>query len=546
MREAYDTNMGQYAHANEPIHHLLYMYNYAGTPYKTQQHVRAVLDQDSGLYGPGYDGRGYLGDEDNGQMSAWFVFSALGFYPASPGHPEYALGSPLFQRITLHLESGDFVIDAQGNSDQNRYVQGATLDGAEHTKNFLTHAQLTAGGTLELEMGPEPSTWGSAAADVPSSMTRTARAPLPMLDRALGGTASASEENAANGEGAAQAFDDDSGTKWLTNATQGTLTYRFAAERRYVVSLYTLTSGDDEPARDPKSWELQASNDGTSWTTLDARSDESFAFRRQTRVFAADNHTPYAYYRLEVVANAGAPLTQLAELELLGNAPVETGGASGSEPCAADETPAQAVDGKLFTKFCSQQERPELVVDLGRSCVVSQVVIKHAGAGGEDAAWNTRAFELSLSEDGERFDLVAGVSDNTANETQHTLAPRDARYVRLAVVTPTQSDDPATRILELETYAQCPDEPESGEDGGVGDGDGDPDGDEGDGDGDGDGDGANDDSDAADDDDAGSDTGDLDCSCGIARREVTVAWYLPLAALPLALWLRRRRRVRAR
>ncbi len=472
MLEAYDTNMGQYAHANEPIHHMIYMYNYAGAPAKTQARVRAVLDPDSGIYGPGYDGGGYLGDEDNGQMSSWFVFSALGFYPSSPGRPEYAIGSPLFTKATIHLENGNqFVIVAPNNSDTNIYIQRASLNGAPHTRNYLTHAEILAGGTLELVMGDSPSNWGSTPEDVPSSTTQTQRIPVPMFDRALGGTATASSENAAAGEGIAQAFDDTSETKWLAEANHAAVTYQFGQGYAHTVSLYTLTSGNDAANRDPKSWTLSGSNDGETWTPLDTRSDEAFEWRRHTRVFAAENDTPYRYYQLEITENHGAPLTQLSEIELLGNAPIEAVSTSGSAGCAPNEGPEKASDGNRHSKWCANHTLPELTVDLGARHAVNQFFLLHAGAGGETAEFNPKAYRIELSLDGTTFSEVVNVTDNSSSETEHTISPVEARYVRLSYVTPTQGEESVARLYELEVYGrntEPPPDPGTGGMGGVG------------------------------------------------------------------------------
>ncbi|MEV6301376.1 GH92 family glycosyl hydrolase [Actinoplanes sp. NPDC051861] len=314
MREAYDTNMGQYAHPNEPIHHMLYMYNYAGTPSKTQNRVRDVLTK---LYGSGAgNGGGYLGDEDNGQMSAWYVFSALGFYPARMGSTDYTIGAPLHPKATINLENGRaFTVEAPGVSDTNRYIQSATLNGVAYTKNYLTHADLLAGGTLRFTMGPSPSSWGSATTDVPPSITSGTTAPRPLVDRATGGTIVASGENAPN-ETAAKLVDDTSLTKWLAFQNTATLEYRLPAAA--TVRQYTLTSGDDAPERDPRSWTLQGSSDGVTWTTLDTRTNLDFSDRRQTRAFTIPNTTSYPRYRLQLTTNHGAAQTQLAEWELLG------------------------------------------------------------------------------------------------------------------------------------------------------------------------------------------------------------------------------------
>jgi len=164
MREQQLAKMGQYAHPNEPVHHVLYLYNYAGQPYKTQRRVREVQAR---LYGTGPDG--LLGDEDNGQMSAWYVFSAMGFYPVCPGQPIYAIGSPELDEATIHLPGGKtFVVRAPGNSAANRYVQKATLNGEPLQKTWFDHQTLVAGGELTLHMGPKPNKeWGSRPADAP-------------------------------------------------------------------------------------------------------------------------------------------------------------------------------------------------------------------------------------------------------------------------------------------------------------------------------------------------------------------------------------------
>ncbi|MEV6928138.1 GH92 family glycosyl hydrolase [Dactylosporangium sp. NPDC051485] len=314
MTEAYDTNMGQYAHSNEPIHHMLYMYNYAGTPAKTQNQVRRVLTT---LYSSGAGtGNGYLGDEDNGEMSAWYIFSALGFYPARMSSTDYTIGAPLHPKATVTLENGrTFTVTAPGVSDTNRYIQSATLNGVTYTKNYLTHADLTAGGTLNFVMGPNPSSWGTGSSDIPPSLTTGTTAPKPLVDKATGSTVTVTAENPPN-ETKAALVDDTSMTKWLAFTNTATITCQLTAGA--TVKHYTLTSANDVPGRDPKNWTLQGSNDGSTWTTVDTRSNIDFVDRRQTRAFVIANSTSYTRYRLQITANHGAAETQLAELELLG------------------------------------------------------------------------------------------------------------------------------------------------------------------------------------------------------------------------------------
>jgi len=153
IREMQIMNMGNYAHGNQPVQHMIYLYNYAGQPWKTQFHVREVMDK---LYT--YLPDGYCGDEDNGQTSAWYVFSALGFYPVTPGTDEYVFGSPLFKKASITFENGnEMVIEAPENSSENIYTGGIKLNGKEIERNFIRHPELQAGGTLSFDMqgGPD-------------------------------------------------------------------------------------------------------------------------------------------------------------------------------------------------------------------------------------------------------------------------------------------------------------------------------------------------------------------------------------------------------
>ncbi len=152
IREMQIVNMGQYAHGNQPIQHMIYLYNYAGQPWKTQYWVREVMNK---LYQATPDG--YCGDEDNGQTSAWYVFSALGFYPVCPATDQYILGSPLFEKAILHLENGKtLTIIATNNYPNNRYIQEMKLNGNHHDLNWISHHQITEGSLLEFSMGDQP------------------------------------------------------------------------------------------------------------------------------------------------------------------------------------------------------------------------------------------------------------------------------------------------------------------------------------------------------------------------------------------------------
>jgi predicted alpha-1,2-mannosidase len=152
IREMQIMNMGQYAHGNQPIQHMIYLYNYAGQPWKTQYWVREAINR---LYKATPDG--YCGDEDNGQTSAWYVFSAMGFYPVCPGTTQYVLGAPLFRKITLSLENGKTVqIEGANNSEANRYVKSLTRNGVVYTKNWIDHFDLQKGGVWQFNMSATP------------------------------------------------------------------------------------------------------------------------------------------------------------------------------------------------------------------------------------------------------------------------------------------------------------------------------------------------------------------------------------------------------
>jgi predicted alpha-1,2-mannosidase len=146
--------MGQYAHGNQPIQHMIYLYNYAGQPWKTQYWARVAMNR---LYRSTPDG--YCGDEDNGQTSAWYVFSSMGFYPVCPATDQYVLGAPLFKKITVALPNKQkLVISSPTNNAVSPYVQSITFNGKQHDKNWVNHNDLLKGGTLEFTMGRLPNT----------------------------------------------------------------------------------------------------------------------------------------------------------------------------------------------------------------------------------------------------------------------------------------------------------------------------------------------------------------------------------------------------
>ncbi|MED4599116.1 GH92 family glycosyl hydrolase [Paenibacillus validus] len=346
MREAKDVRMGQYGHSNQPSHHIIYMYNYAGQPWKTQEKVREALSR---LYIGSEIGQGYAGDEDNGEMSAWYIFGALGFYPLKMGSPEYAIGSPLFKKATINLENGKKVIvNAPNNSMENKYIQSFRLNGEEHTKTSLLHADIANGATLDFDMGPAPSAWGSGESDVPSSITEGPAAPAPLKDSTdkLITQGAAKATDSQNSSAIGSLFDNNSNTRVTFNSQTPWIQFQFLGVQKQV-TMYTLTSGNTEG--DAKSWVLKGSNDGQHWTVLDQRSNEAFAWRLYTRPFSVQNPGKYGFYKLEITENSGTATTSLAEIELLANPP-----ASLNDEAAVAETiqgldlgDTHAITGKL-------------------------------------------------------------------------------------------------------------------------------------------------------------------------------------------------------
>jgi predicted alpha-1,2-mannosidase len=231
MSEARDVRMGQYGHSNQPSHHIIYMYDFAGQPFKTQKYAREALSR---LYLGSEIGQGYPGDEDNGEMSAWQIFGALGLYPLQMGSPAYAIGSPLFTKATVNLENGrKIVVNAPRNSATNVYVQSLKVNGKAYTSTSLPHALLAKGATLDFAMGPKPSTWGSRAQDAPPSITSGTAVPSPLADLTGPGRGTATD---------AALVDDTSATRATFPTATPTWQYRFAGTGERA-EYYTLTSG---------------------------------------------------------------------------------------------------------------------------------------------------------------------------------------------------------------------------------------------------------------------------------------------------------------
>ncbi|MEJ5945002.1 GH92 family glycosyl hydrolase [Pseudokineococcus basanitobsidens] len=319
MREARDVRLGQLGMSNQVSHHIPYAYLQADAPEKTQALVRDIMRR---LYTGDEIGQGYPGDEDNGEMSAWYVLSSLGIYPQQVGSDRWSIGSPLFDRAVVHRPDGDLVVEAQDagggdNGHEDVYVQSLAVDGQEHEQTWLTADQVSGGHELDFTTGPEPSSWGSATEDSPPSLTPEGEAPDPLEDSTAEGLG---RLTSADGGDVGALVDDTSRTEAVLGA-DATLTWDSAVGAR-AVRTYTLTSGSGgtDGAGDPSAWVLEGSDDGESWTQVDARSGQTFDWRRQTRPFQVDDARssvqPYSRYRLRVTDGTQEQVS-LSEVELL-------------------------------------------------------------------------------------------------------------------------------------------------------------------------------------------------------------------------------------
>ncbi|WP_202875431.1 GH92 family glycosyl hydrolase [Kribbella albertanoniae] len=284
MLEAQAVRMGQFGFSNQPAHHIAWMYNYAGAPHKAQAIAREVLDR---LYVGEQIGQGYPGDEDNGEMSAWYLFAALGLYPLRVGAPEYTIGSPLFPRVTVSPLGGSPLVIAASDVE-HPYVQELRVDGCSLPVASITDAALQGASLVEFVLGPEPSDWGT----LQSPPSLSSEVPSPLVDLI--------PLDPSN-----PLFDNTSATSAEVSVVEWSLPAPATA------TFYTLTSADAE-GNDPTAWRLEASPDGVSWSLLDERTNQSFPWRHQLRPFQIPGRGEYQHYRLTFPA----PVT-LTQLELL-------------------------------------------------------------------------------------------------------------------------------------------------------------------------------------------------------------------------------------
>ncbi|MBB5873742.1 putative alpha-1,2-mannosidase [Allocatelliglobosispora scoriae] len=447
---------------NEPEHGVPWAYNFARYPAGASSAVRRVMTE-SFTTGAG----GLPGNDDLGATSAWYVWSALGMYPPTPGADTLALHGPLFPSVLIDRPTGDIQINGSGAGATSQYVQSFNLNGTAQTRNYLRYTDIAAGGTLNYTMGGSPSSWGTGAADVPPSFndgwTPPAAAPGLGTNLAQGKAATGSTPCAAT-EGPALAFDGVLGaaSKWCSLAT-GTKFLQVDLGSAQNVSSFVVKHaglGGENTGWNTGAFTIQTSLDGTTWTTRATATGN-----RSSRTYHPIATASARYVKLNITtpANDGNTAARIAEFEVFGGG---GGGlvnvalnkpATGSAACGTTEGPEKAVNGSVTggnaDKFCTVAASKTLQVDLGSSAALQSFTVRHAGAGGESTDWNTRDFSIQVSADGTTWTNVVTVTGNTASVTNHPISTTPARYVRLTIATPTQTTDGAARIYEFEAYA---------------------------------------------------------------------------------------------
>ena len=292
IAEFKEVKMGQYEHNNQPAHHLIYTYAYSDKPYMIQKYTREVLQH---VYVGSEIGQGYPGDEDNGEMSAWYVMNALGFYSYNVGSNEYVISSPKYDKAVVHLDNGrDLTIIANNNSDKNVYIQSCKVNGVPYEKLYFTHEMLMSGMTVEFEMGSEPSSWASSEDAKPTSMTTE--------ESGIG----ASYIDLTKGmEG--PLFDDDSLT--VAEIKDGEQVQITLAEPT-AIALLTLSCNKKETA--PTAFILEGTLDGVNYETVAKEENITFLFDSFIRPFAVDDSKKFSSFRLTLFGG-----TELSEIEFL-------------------------------------------------------------------------------------------------------------------------------------------------------------------------------------------------------------------------------------
>jgi predicted alpha-1,2-mannosidase len=440
---------------NEPEHGVPWAYDFAGKPSGTSDAVRRVMNE-SFTTGAG----GLPGNDDLGATSAWYVWAALGVYPATPGADTLAVHGGLFPSVLIQRPTGNLTIS--GGSATSPYVQGLSVNGSSTTHNYLHYSDIASGGTIAYTMGSSPSTWGTGAGDVPPSFGDGATQPVaePDLgpDLALGKPVTSGSTECGTSETAAKAVDGQikGNSKWCTGGTPHTLTVDLGSAQTVSSSVVKHAGlGGEQTGWNTGAYTISTSTDNANFATA-----VTVSGARNSRSYLPFPARTARYVRLSIStpANNGDTAARIYELELYGasSAPVDLAlrtTATADSSCGTSETADKAFNGSWLggwsDKWCSQGTSKWLQTDLGSTRHVGSVVLRHAGAGGEYPAWDTRDFDLLTSTDGTTWTTSASVRGNTADNTTTTVNA-DARYVRLNVVTPASDGNTAARIYEMD------------------------------------------------------------------------------------------------
>ncbi|GGQ87973.1 GH92 family glycosyl hydrolase [Couchioplanes azureus] len=436
---------------NEPEHNVPWAYHAARKPAGASDAVRRVMAE-SFTTGAG----GLPGNDDLGATSAWYVWSALGFYPVTPGADTLAAHGALFPSVQIQRGPGNITVT--GGSAVNRYVQALSVDGSATGRSYFRYADIADGATIAFTQGGSPSAWGTGAGDVPPSFgagrDQPAAEPDPGANLALGRPVTGSAP-CTSAEGPAEAVDGAiaGNSKFCSGTAPRQLQVDLGSARTvnaFVVEHAGL--GGEQTGWNTGAYTISTSTDGTAWSTA-----VSVTGSRGSRTYTPVESRTARYVRFEATQPAadGSGTARVYELEVYGNAPANLAlrrAATADSSCGAGEGADKAFNGSWLggwgDKWCSLGAARWVQADLGSRRRVSTVVIRHAGAGGEYPAWNTRDFDVQTSDDGSSWTTRAQVRGNTADSTT-TAVHADARYLRVSVVTPTSDGNSAARIYDI-------------------------------------------------------------------------------------------------
>lgn len=399
-REARDVRLGMLGMSNQIAHHIPYVLAEAGDPSGAQALIRDIQDR---LFVGSDIGQGYPGDEDNGEFSAWYVFSALGFYPLEVGSGDYTIGTPLFDSATVSLGGTELVVNAPGASEGRDYVAGVSINGRPIDETTFDGDLLRAGGTLDFTMSAEPSAWGA------KDLTEQLEVPTTLVDATKPGRGALA---AADGTPVGSLVDDNMNSTVTFSGDTAELVWT-SQSGPVTVGQYTLTSAATAGA--PSSWTLSGSLDGTTWTELDSREGETFTWDSQTRPFTTQVTGGYTSVKL-TATTGGAPLA-LSEIELFASASAADGlsiaaGSPQRVPVGTEFT------GVLATIVGTETEASgyEVTVDYGDGVAVEDVTLTRDDLGG----WTVRAPHTFTAPG--TYSPVVTVRDSTGAAAQATAS----------------------------------------------------------------------------------------------------------------------------